>query len=86
MEKNPGGQKFWQRGEGRFREILSCPPPKCVLPLKCPPKFRDLALPLPAHVFFVMVRDQKDKLSMFVEERRSLLDLLVWFGVSEDSY
>ena len=27
MEKNPGGQKFWQRGEGRFREILSCPPP-----------------------------------------------------------
>ena len=26
MEKNPGGQKFWQRGEGRFREILSCPP------------------------------------------------------------
>ena len=47
MEKNPGGQKFWQRGEGRFREILSCPPPKCVLPLKCPPKFRDLAPPLP---------------------------------------
>ena len=37
MEKNPGGQKFWQRGEGRFREILSCPPPKCALLLKCPP-------------------------------------------------
>ena len=35
MEKDPGG--FGNEGEGRFREILSCPPPKCVLPLKCPP-------------------------------------------------
>ena len=54
MEKNPGGQNFGNEGEGRFREILSCPPPKCVLPLKCPPppKFRDLAPPLSAgHIF-----------------------------------
>ena len=27
MEKNPGGQNFGNEGEGRFREILSCPPP-----------------------------------------------------------
>ena len=48
--KNPGGQKFWQRGgqgEGRFHEILSCPPPKIrVAPQMPPPKFRDLAPPL----------------------------------------
>ena len=39
MEKNPGGQKFWQQGEGRFREILSCPPPpqKRVAPQMPPP-------------------------------------------------
>ena len=47
MEKNPGGQKFWQRGEGRFREILSCPPKMRVAPqIPPPPKFRDLAPPL----------------------------------------
>ena len=37
MEKNPGGQKFWQRGEGRFREILSCPPKMRVAPQIPPP-------------------------------------------------
>ena len=47
MEKNPGGQKFWQRGEGRFREILSCPPQNACCPSNAPPpKFRDLAPPL----------------------------------------
>ena len=38
--KKFGGQKFWQRGgqgEGRFREILSCPPQKYVLPPQMPP-------------------------------------------------
>jgi hypothetical protein len=29
-----------------FLKILSCPPPNMSLPLKCPPKFRDLAPPL----------------------------------------
>ena len=38
MEKNPGGQNFGNEGEGRFCEILSCRPLKCVLPLKCPPQ------------------------------------------------
>ena len=54
MGKNPGGQKFWQRGgQGRFSEILSCPPhPKCVLPLKCPPKFRDLVPSLYLRLIF----------------------------------
>ena len=37
MEKIQGVKNFGNDGEGRFREILSCPPPKCVLPLKCPP-------------------------------------------------
>ena len=37
MEKNPGGQKFWQRGEGRFREILSCPPQNACCPSNAPP-------------------------------------------------
>ena len=37
MEKNPGDQKFWQRGEGRFREILSCPPKMRVAP-QMPPQ------------------------------------------------
>ena len=37
MEKNPGGQKFWQRREGRFREILSCPPPKMRVAPQMPP-------------------------------------------------
>ena len=37
MEKNPGGQKFWQRGEGRFREILSCPPQNAFSPQMPPP-------------------------------------------------
>ena len=47
MEKNPGGQKFWQRGEGRFREILSCPPQNACCPSNAPPpKFGDLAPPL----------------------------------------
>ena len=36
-----GVKNYGNEGEGRFREILSCPPRKCVLPLKCPPKFRD---------------------------------------------
>ena len=35
--KNPGGQKFWQRGEGEFREILSCPPKMRVAP-QMPPQ------------------------------------------------
>ena len=35
--KNPGGQKFWQRGEGRFREILSCPPPQMRVAPQMPP-------------------------------------------------
>ena len=46
MEKNPGGQKFWQRGGGEISRNSILPPQKCVLPLKCPPpppKFRDLA-------------------------------------------
>ena len=38
MEKNPGGQKFWQQGEGRFREILSCPPPKMGVAPQMPPQ------------------------------------------------
>ena len=38
MEKIQGVKNFGNEGEGRFREILSCPPPKCVLPLKCPPQ------------------------------------------------
>ena len=48
MEKNPGGQKFCQRGGGEISWNSILPPPKCVLPLKCPlpPKFRDLAPPL----------------------------------------
>ena len=37
MEKNPGGQKFWQRGEGRFREILSCSPQNACCPSNAPP-------------------------------------------------
>ena len=37
MEKNPGGQIFWQRGEGRFREILSCPPKNACCPSNAPP-------------------------------------------------
>ena len=46
MEKNPGGQKFWQRGGGEISWNSILPSPKCVLPLKCPPKFWDLAPPL----------------------------------------
>ena len=46
MEKNPGGQKFWQRGGGRFCEMLSCPPPKMRVAPQMPPKFRDLVLAL----------------------------------------
>ena len=46
MEKNPMGQKFLAtRGRGDFVKFYLAPP-KCVLPLKCPPKFRDLAPPL----------------------------------------
>ena len=45
MEKNPGGQKFWQRGEGRFREILSCPPKMRVAP-QMPPQIPRPAPPL----------------------------------------
>ena len=51
MEKNPGGQKFWQRGGGEISWNSILPPQKCVLPLKCPPKFRDLAPPLIAEKF-----------------------------------
>ena len=36
-KKIQGVKNFGNEGEGRFREILSCPPPKCVLPLKCSP-------------------------------------------------
>ena len=46
MEKNPGGQKCWQRGGGEISWNSILPPSKCVLPHKCPPKFRDLAPPL----------------------------------------
>ena len=47
MEKIPGGQNFGNEGEGRFREILSCPPKMRVAPqMPPPPKFRDLAPPL----------------------------------------
>ena len=44
MEKNPGGQKFWQRGGGEisWNSILPPPPQMRVAP-KMPPKFRDLA-------------------------------------------
>ena len=44
--KNPGGQRFWQRGGGEISWNSMLSPPKCVLPLKCSPKFRDLAPPL----------------------------------------
>ena len=37
MEKIQGVKNFGNEGEGRFHEILSCPPPNCVLLLKCPP-------------------------------------------------
>ena len=37
MEKNPGGQNFGNGGEGRFREILSCPPKMRVAPQMPPP-------------------------------------------------
>ena len=35
--KNPGGQKFWQRGGGEIREILSCPLKMRVVPQMPPP-------------------------------------------------
>ena len=36
------------RYSSTFLKILSCPPQNMSLPLKCPPKFRDLAPPLTA--------------------------------------
>ena len=47
MEKNPGGQKFWQRGGGEisWNSILP-PPPKMRVAPQMPSKFRDLAPPL----------------------------------------
>ena len=46
MEKNLGGQKFWQRG-GRadFVKFYLAPPKIRVAP-QMPPKFRDLTPPL----------------------------------------
>ena len=45
--KYPGAKHFGNEGEGRFREILSCPPPQnACCPSNAPPKFRDLAPPL----------------------------------------
>ena len=47
MEKNPGGQKFWQRGRGKidFVKFYLAPLKMRVAP-QMPPKFRDLAPPL----------------------------------------
>ena len=46
MEKIQGGKNFDNEGEGRFREIQSCSPPKMRVAPQMPPKFRDLAPPL----------------------------------------
>ena len=52
MEKIQGVKNFGNEGEGRFREILSCPPKMRVAP-QIPPKFRDLAPPLRKRVSFI---------------------------------
>ena len=45
-KKSRGSKILATRGRGDFVKFYLAPPPKCVLPLKCPPKFRDLAPPL----------------------------------------
>ena len=37
MEKIQGVKNFGNEGEGRFREILSCPPPKMRVAPQMPP-------------------------------------------------
>ena len=47
-KKSRGSKIFGNEGEGRFRETLSCPPQNACCPSNTPPpKFRDLAPPLP---------------------------------------
>ena len=48
--KNPGVKNFGNEGEGVKFYVA---PPKCVLPLKCTPKFRDLAPSLSVHLEFL---------------------------------
>ena len=48
-KKSRGSKILATRGRGDFVKFYLAPPPKCVLPLKCPPKFRDLAPPLVVH-------------------------------------
>ena len=38
MEKIQGVKNFGNEGEGRFREILSCPPPKMRVGPQMPPQ------------------------------------------------
>ena len=38
MEKIQGVRNFGNEGEGRFREILSCPPPKMRVASQMPPQ------------------------------------------------
>ena len=47
-KKSRGSKILATRGRGDFVKFYLAPPPKCLLPLKCPPppKFRDLAPPL----------------------------------------
>ena len=44
-KKTRGSKILATRGRGEFVKFYLAPP-KCVLPFKCPPKFRDLAPPL----------------------------------------
>ena len=44
-KKSRGSKILATRGRGDFVKFYLAPP-KCMLPLKCPPKFRDLAPPL----------------------------------------
>jgi hypothetical protein len=47
------------RYSSTFLKILSCPPQNMSLPLKCPPKFRDLAPPLNcSHHDYIRTKDQ----------------------------
>ena len=48
-KKVQGVKNFGNEGEGRFREILSCPPKMRVAPQMPPPKFQDLTPPLPGY-------------------------------------
>ena len=57
MEKNPGSQKFWQRGGGKISWNSILPPPKMrVAPQMLPPKLRDLAPPLLLTLLFLLIR------------------------------